>query len=76
VHSKGVEVDGEPPQPLSGIDGGQLSTRGHKAPTLNQASAEHARLLRASNPFTQDHPQTGPMPSWEDLFSDEPLSLL
>jgi len=72
VHSKGVEVDGEPSQPLSGIKGGKPDTPGHKAPTLNQASVEHARLLRASNPFTQDHPQTGVMPSWEDLFSDEP----
>ncbi len=72
VHSKGVEVDGEPSQAMSGIVGSEPLTSGHSAPTLNQASVEHARLLRASSPFTQSQPQAGAMPTWEDLFSDAP----
>jgi SAM-dependent MidA family methyltransferase len=72
VHSKGVEVGGEPSQPLSGIVGGEPLTNTHSAPTLNTASVEHARLLRASNPFVQDQPPAGAMPTWEEMFSDEP----
>lgn len=72
VHSRGVEGSGEPLQGLTGINGGTPLSNGHSAPTLNGASIEHARLLRASNPFTQDQPQPGSVPTWEELFSDEP----
>ena len=73
VHSRGVEIDGEAVQPLTGIVGGTSLVRGHSAPTLNSASADHARLLRASNPFSQaNQPQVGDMPTWEEMFSDEP----
>jgi SAM-dependent MidA family methyltransferase len=72
VHSRGVEIDGEAPVALTGIVGGSPLTYGHSAPTLNTASAGHARLLRASSPFTQSQPQPGDLPTWEELFSNEP----
>jgi SAM-dependent MidA family methyltransferase len=74
VHSRGVEAAGEASRLLTGVgDGSPLSER-HSAPRLNSASAEHARLLRASNPFSQGQwqIQPGAMPTWEELFSDEP----
>jgi SAM-dependent MidA family methyltransferase len=72
LHSKGAGIDGEPLQGLTGVNGGVPLAVGRSAPTLNEASAEHARLLRASSPFTQDQPSSGPMPTWEELFSDDP----
>jgi len=72
VHSKGVELDGEALRPLTGISGGVPLTDGHSAPTLGSASADHARLLRSSSPFSQDQPAPGDMPTWEELFSDDP----
>jgi len=72
VHSKGVDVDGEPLHAPSGVTGGTSLTEGHAAPTLNRAVADHARLLRASNPFSQSQPDAGTMPTWEELFSDDP----
>jgi len=72
VHARGVEIAGEPPQRITGITGGRPLTEGHSAPTLNESSSEHARLLRASTPFTQSQPNLGGLPTWEDLFSDEP----
>ena len=72
VHTKGVEVDGEPPSKLTGVSGGSPLSHGHSTPTLNSAKADHARLLRASNPFTHAQPPPGTMPTWEELFSDEP----
>jgi SAM-dependent MidA family methyltransferase len=77
VHSRGVEIDGEPSRSLRGISGasgpdGLRLTSGHDAPMLSQAKADHARLLRASSPFTPSEPQPGEMPTWEQLFSDEP----
>jgi SAM-dependent MidA family methyltransferase len=71
VHSKGVDVDGEPLRAPSGVTGGTSLTEGHPAPTLNRAVADHARLLRASSPFSQGQTPTGSMPTWEKLFSDE-----
>jgi SAM-dependent MidA family methyltransferase len=76
VHSRGVDVDGEALLALTGLHGGAALTNGHSAPTLNSASAVHARLLRASNPFSQPPPSplsgSSEMPTWEQLFSDEP----
>ncbi len=72
VHSRGLELDGEASQPLTGISGGSPLSDGHSAPTLNSATAEHARLLRSSSPFSQSQPPPGDMPTWEELFSDEP----
>ena len=72
VHSKGLEVDGEAPSKLTGISGGSALTKGHSTPTLNSARVDHARLLRASNPFSQSQTSSGTMPTWEELFSDEP----
>jgi len=70
VHSKGLEDDGEAPSKLTGVSGGSPLAKGHSTPTLNSVRADHARLLRSSNPFSQ--PQSGTMPTWEELFSDEP----
>ncbi|HIF71068.1 MAG TPA: hypothetical protein EYQ61_00645 [Dehalococcoidia bacterium] len=72
VHSRWVGVDGEAALPLTGVGGGVALTSGHRAPTLNSASAGHARLLRASNPFSQgSSAQAGDLSTWEQLFSDE-----
>ena len=57
---------------LSGLDGGPSLATGHAAPLLQTATADHARLLRAGNPFSQSRPQIENMPTWEQLFSDEP----
>ena len=72
VHSKGLEVDGAPPSKLTGVNGGSPLAKGHRAPTLNSTDTDHARLLRASNPFSQAQPPPDTMPTWEELFSDEP----
>lgn len=72
VHSRGVGVDGEALQALTGIDGGKPLTEGRRAPVLGEATANHARLLRASSPFVQRQPDLSAMPTWEDLFSDQP----
>lgn len=72
VHSKGLEVDGEAPSKLTGVSGGVPLTDGHSTPTLNSTDTDHARLLRASNPFSQSQPPSGTMPTWEELFSDDP----
>ena len=70
AHSRGVESDGGRSQAITGIVGGSPLTAEHSAPTLDGASVEHARLLRASNPFSQD--QSGTMPTWDELFGDKP----
>ncbi|MCH8911193.1 MAG: SAM-dependent methyltransferase [Chloroflexi bacterium] len=57
---------------LTGLDGGPSLATGHAAPLLQTATADHARLLRAGNPFSQSRPQIENMPTWEQLFSDEP----
>lgn len=72
VHSKGLEVGGAPPLKLTGVNGGSPLAEGHRAPTLNSTDTDHARLLRASNPFFQVQSQPGTIPMWEELFSDEP----
>jgi SAM-dependent MidA family methyltransferase len=76
VHSKGVEANGEASLALTGVSGGAALANGHTAPRLNAASASHARLLRASNPWSQPPqsplPGSGDMPTWEQMFSDEP----
>lgn len=88
VHSRGVEIGGEQLQGLSGVGGAasaagsSLGSRPGanplKTPLLEQATAGHARLLRSSNPFGQSQSQIGiegqtpGMPTWEELFSDEP----
>ncbi len=85
VHSRGVASDLEIKTAqatghtgLTGLDGGPSLASGpssHKAPLLETAAAGHARLLRASNPFSQPRPQAERMPTgptWEELFSDEP----
>jgi SAM-dependent MidA family methyltransferase len=72
VHSKGLEVAGEPLSKLTGVSGGAPLTEGHSAPTLNSTDTDHAWLLRGSNPFSQAQPPPGTMPTWEELFSDEP----
>ena len=73
VHSRAAEDDGERLRSLTGVVGGALLTDGHNVPTLNGSIADHARLLRASNPFvSSSQPQPGEMPTWEQLFSDEP----
>ena len=72
VHSKGLEVDGEAPSKLTGVSGRSPLTEGHSTPTLMSTDTDHARLLRGSSPFSQSQPQPGTMPTWEELFSDEP----
>ncbi|MDG0866720.1 class I SAM-dependent methyltransferase [Candidatus Lucifugimonas marina] len=72
VHARGVEIAGEPSQRITGVSGGSPLTDGRSAPTLNEAAAEHARLLRASTPFSQAQPDLSGLPTWEELFSDEP----
>ncbi|NQW21445.1 MAG: SAM-dependent methyltransferase [Chloroflexi bacterium] len=73
VHMKNGEVGVEPTRLLSGILGGEPLTRAHKVPMLNESIADHARLLRASNPFSQSNQASmTEMPNWEQLFSDEP----
>ena len=73
VHSRAAVDDGERLRSLTGVVGGVPLTRGHNAPTLNDSAADHARLLRASNPFVSStQPQPGEMPTWEQMFSDEP----
>lgn len=85
VHSRGVADDLEIKAAqatghtgLTGLDGGPSlasGPSGPKAPLLETAAAGHARLLRASNPFSQPRPQAERMPTgptWEELFSDEP----
>jgi SAM-dependent MidA family methyltransferase len=72
VHLKGVQARGEPLEWVTGILGGAALSSGHPAPILGNSSAEHARLLRASAPFTQRQPDLSGLPTWEELFSDEP----
>jgi hypothetical protein len=73
VHSRSAEDDGERLRSLTGVVGCAPLTGGHNVPTLNGSIAVHARLLRASNPFvSSSQPQPGEMPTWEQLFSDEP----
>ncbi len=75
VHSMGVHGKGEIEAGLSGVTGsvgGISPAAGFTAPLLKTAVAGHARLLRATNPFSQSQPQTENMPTWEQLFSDEP----
>jgi hypothetical protein len=73
VHSRAAEGDGERLRSLTGVVGGAPLTGGHNVPALNGSIADHARLLRASNPFvSSSQPQPGEMPTWEQLFSDEP----
>ncbi|HCI86299.1 MAG TPA: hypothetical protein DHV68_05590 [Dehalococcoidia bacterium] len=72
VHARGAGLYGEPLRALTGIDGGLRLTEGHAVPLLSDASAEHARLLRSSNPFSSGDPSLAGLPTWEELFSDEP----
>ena len=71
VHSRGVEGTGEASRRLTGVSGGSPLTEGHRAPTLSSATADHVRPLRAGNPFAQSQPETGAMPTWEELLGDE-----
>ncbi len=79
VHSRGVvggvddqQLSNTGPRGLTGIDGGPSLAAGHPAPSLRDAAADHARLLRAGNPFSQSRSQIEDPPTWEQLFSDEP----
>lgn len=72
VHSKGAGSDGERLRGLTGVDGGSRLANGRRVPLLSLSSANHARLLRSSNPFSQPSQQPSEMPTWEQLFSDEP----
>jgi len=73
VHSRAAENDGERLRWLTGIVGGAPLTGGHNVPTLNGSTADHARLLRTSIPFASSiQQQPSEMPTWEQLFSDEP----
>ena len=73
VHSRADEGERERLRSLTGVVGGLPLASGHNAPRLNNSAADHARLLRASNPLTlPGQPQTSEMPTWEQLFSDEP----
>lgn len=64
VHSTTDQIE------LTGVNGGEALSEGHKAPLLNSSSVPHSRLLRASGPFSGQQVQQ--MPTWEQLFSDEP----
>ena len=72
VHSRGV--DGSPGNKgrtgLAGLDGGPSLAIGLPAPLLRSATADHARLLQAGNPFSQSRQQAENMPTWEQLFND------
>ncbi len=57
---------------LTGLDGGPSLAIGRAAPLLQTATADHARLLRAGNPFSEPRPQNENMPTWEQLFNDGP----
>ena len=57
---------------LTGLDGGPYLAVGHGTPLLESAAADHARLLRTGNPFSQPQPLIENMPTWEELISDEP----
>jgi SAM-dependent MidA family methyltransferase len=78
VHSRGAadgldeRLQAEGRTGLTGLDGGPALATGHAAPLLETATADHARLLRAGNPFSQSQPQIENIPTWEQLFSDEP----
>ncbi len=72
VHARGAEDGREASPTLTGVVGGQPLTQGHSVPTLNSSSAVHARLLRSSMPFLQNRPQSNDLPTWEELFSDDP----
>lgn len=80
VQSKGVEIDGEQlyglshPRVSQSQSQPKRSPATYPAPLLQQATATHARLLRSANPFGQSQAQlqATQMPTWEELFSDEP----
>ncbi len=64
VHSTGAPIE------LTGVHGGDPLSEGHTTPLLNTSSVPHSRLLRASGPFSGQLVQQ--MPTWEQLFSDQP----
>ena len=73
IHLRAAENDVERLRSLTGIVGGAPLTGGRKAPILNGSTADHARLLRTTIPFASSNQrQPGEMPTWEQLFSDEP----
>ena len=73
IHLRAAENDRERLRSLTGIVGGAPLTVGRKSPMLNGSTADHARLLRASIPFASSNQrQPSEMPTWEQLFSDEP----
>ena len=79
IHSRGVDSELEInagqatcPTGLTGLDGGPSLAAGHAAPRLETAATDHARVLRAGNPFSQSRQQIENMPTWEQLFNDGP----
>lgn len=71
VHSRGIDGSSINASELTGLSGGRSLASGYSTPTLGRAKANHARLLRAANPFKQPSDQTEKMPTWEQLFSDD-----